>query len=263
VARPPNIYYAAAWKNPVAQGASDTWYVELRGYAKVTSASVPYCVANEYVCGRIGALLGLPIPPGGVIQPQTDEQGAAWVTLNFSPKNEPLPPIDPATVVAAVPDLSAGVIVFDLLIANTDRHTGNLALLPSKKRLDVFDHSHALMGARQGRVQQRLGELRSATGLSGAAVDDIGSNRHCLIDHVTDAPALLGWAEELQSIVSDRFLNRICAEAASLGVGATPEEMMRVEEFLRERRGNAKRLLYEHRDEFTAIPADAWGMELL
>ena len=260
--RRPNIYYAAAWKNPVAQGASDTWFVELRGYAKVASPEVPYCVANEYVCGRIGSLLGLPIPPGGIIQPQTDEQGAAWVTLNFSPKSEPLPSADPATVVAAVPDFAAGVIVLDLFIANTDRHSGNLAFLPSQKRLDMFDHSHALMGVRQGRVYERLEELRTRTGLGGEVIDGVGSNRHCLLEHVTDAPALLGWAEEAQSLLSDRFLARVCSEVAALDVGATPEEMMRVEEFLVERRQNLKRLLYDHRDEFTAIPDEAWGMEL-
>jgi hypothetical protein len=262
LARRPNIYYAAAWKNPVAQGVSDTWYVELRGYAKVASADVPYCVANEYVCGRIGQLLGLPIPPGGVIQPQTDDQGAAWVTLNFSPKSEPLPPVDPEAVVAAASDLAAGVVVFDVFIGNTDRHAGNLAFLPSQKRLDVFDHSHALMGVRQGRIQHRLEELRTMTGLSGAAIDGVSSNRHCLLDHVSDAPALLGWAEELQAVVSDRFLQRICAEVAALNVGATAEEAMHVEEFLGERRADLKRLLYTNRDEFKAIRHDDWGMEL-
>ena len=48
------------------------------------------------------------------------------------------------------------MVVFDLFVLNTDRHAANLAFLPSQKRLDVFDHSHALLGARQGRVQQRL-----------------------------------------------------------------------------------------------------------
>jgi hypothetical protein len=262
VARRPNLYYAAAWKNPVAQGASDTWYVELRGYAKVTSPEVPYCVPNEYVCGRIGQLLGLPLPPGAAIKPQSPGGGAGWVTLNFSPKDEPLPPVDPATVVAAVPDLAAGVVVFDLFIANTDRHAGNLAFLPSQKRLDVFDHSHALMGVRDGRVKDRFAEVENETALSGKEVDGISSNRHCLIDHVSDAPALLGWAEDVQWLVGDRFLHRICAEAGALEAGATLEEMMHVEEFLRERRENVKRLLYEHRDEFPAIGDQDWGMEL-
>jgi hypothetical protein len=219
-------------------------------------------VPNEYVCGRIGQLLGLPVPPGAVIQPQSEDQGAAWVTLNFAPKNEPLPPVDPATVVAAVPDLAAGVVVFDLFIANTDRHTGNLAFLPSEKRLDVFDHSHALMGIKRGRVQQRLGDLRTMTGLSGQPVDDVGANRHCLIDHITGAQALLGWAEDLQALVSDRFLERICAEASALKIGASPEDMMRVEEFLRERRESIKHLLLSHREEFTAIPDQDWGLGL-
>jgi hypothetical protein len=262
MARPPNVYFAAAWKNPVAHGVSDTWFVELQGFAKTTSPEVPYCVPNEYVAGRIGGLLGLPIPPGGVIQPQSEEQGAGWVTLNFSPKNEPLPPIDPLTVVAAVPDLAAGVVIFDLFIANTDRHAGNLAFLPSQKRLDVFDHSHALMGVRQGRVRQRLSQLRTMTGLSGEQVDGLGSNHHCLVDHVFDAPALLGWAEELKRLTGDRFLQRICGEAAALNVGASPEEMMHVAAFLIERRDNMRRLLYDHRGEFNAIHEDDWGMEL-
>jgi hypothetical protein len=258
----PNIYYAAAWKNPIDHGVSDTWAVELRGYAKVCSRDVPYCVPNEYVCGRIGQLLGLPVPPGGVIFPPQDGEGAAWVTLNFSPTNDPLPPIDPRVVVSTMPDLAAGVLVFDLFVANTDRHAGNLAFLPSTKRLDVFDHSHALMGVRAGRVQLRLEEMRAKTGLAGLAVDEFPSNRHCLLDHVTSASTMIGWAEEIEALVSDRFLTRVCTEAAHLSAGATPEEMFHVERFLRERRDNIKRLLYTNRHEFTAVSADDWGLEI-
>jgi HipA-like protein len=258
----PNIYYAAAWRNPVEQGVSDTWVVDLRGYAKVASGAVPYCVANEYVCGRIGQVLGLALPPGAVIEPPVNERGAAWVTLSFSRKSEALPPVDPAAVVAALAELAAGVVVFDLFIGNTDRHAGNLAFLPSRKRLDVFDHSHALMGTRQRRVQQRLVELREVTALAGQPVDDVPSNRHCLLDHVSSARGLLGWAEDLQGLIGDRFLHRVCHEAAALDVGATREEMIHVQEFLSERRERLKRLLYDHRDEFIAIREDDWGMEL-
>jgi hypothetical protein len=262
MARRPNLYQAAAWKNPVAQGVSDTWFVELHGYAKRSSAELPYSVPNEYVASRIGQVLGLPVPPGAVIETPIEEQGKAWLTLNFAPKTELLPPIDPAITVAAVPDLAAGVVAFDLFIANTDRHVGNLAFLPSQKRLDIFDHGHALLGIRLGRVQNRLDELRGQTGLSGAAVDGIPSNRHCLIDHITSATTLIGWSEEIQRIVGDRFLGRVCEEAAALDAGASPEEMMRAEQFLGERRDSLKRILFDHRTEFTRIEEGDWGMEL-
>lgn len=258
----PNLYYAAAWKNPVAQGVSDTWYVELRGYAKVTSGGVPFCVPNEYVASRIGLVLGIPVPPGGPIKSQDPDQGAAWVTLDFSPKGELLPPADPRAVAAALPNVAASVIVFDMFIGNTDRHCGNLAFTPSTKRLDVFDHSHALLGVQPGRVVERFEALRSRTGLTGEPIDGAGANRHCLLDEVSDAHALLGAAEEVEKVVGDRFLRRVCSEAADLDAGASPEEMMQAEAFLRERRGRLKALLFEHQDEFPAIRAEDWGMEL-
>jgi hypothetical protein len=156
----PNIYYAAAFKAPVGEGVSDTWEVDLKGYAKLNSDESPYCVANEYVAARLGQMVGLPVPPGGVIQGRTPSGGPAWVSLNFSPKGDRLPPIDPPTVYEALPELCAGVVVFDVLIANGDRHRKNLAFLPSKKRLEVFDHSHALLGIDKGAAIEHLSNVK-------------------------------------------------------------------------------------------------------
>jgi hypothetical protein len=245
----PNIYRAVAWKNPVGQGATGTYYVELAGYAKRNSPQQPYLVANEYVASRIGQLLGLPVPPGAIIEgQQAGERG--WVTLAFAELKDQLPPANPSEVVKDLPQLAAGVFVFDLLIANTDRHPGNLSYLPSRKRLDVFDHSHALFGNQLGQIPAHLRSLQ----------DDFAVDGHCLLGLLSQPGDILGRVDDAERRVGDIFLREICREVGAAGVGVTPIEATRLFNFLRHRRDNLRSLVDNHRYHFKSIPVDRWGL---
>ncbi len=113
-----------------------------------------------------------------------------------------------------LPDLCCGVIVFDLWIANTDRHDGNLSFDPnvSPKRLNVFDHSHALFGLEGA---QRLERFVNAFTLTESA--ESGTNRHCLLDQVTDLSGFGYWVDRINLLPKFQIIDA-CKNAESLGL---------------------------------------------
>jgi hypothetical protein len=242
--RKPHIYEAVAWKSP-APGASDTRKVDLRGFAKLNSPAGPLCVANEYTCSRLGDRMGLPVPPGAVLRTDTGEK--AWVTLSFTAS--PLPPVNPRDVVALVPALAAEVVVFDILIANTDRHAGNLAFMRADKRLEVFDHSHALMGPGAGAGVTRYHGFAGDLGLAG---------NQCLLPHLTDARHVMAAIEKVETNLTDQVIRRICGEAKSLGVGLSSSGPLADAIIIR--RDNLRDLIQRESHQFRGIPATSWSV---
>jgi hypothetical protein len=250
--RTPHIYSVHAWRTP-AGGASDTRRVELLGYAKLNSSGGPVCVVNEYVCGRLGELIGLPVPPGALVEGPPGA-GPAWVTLSFS--DVPLPPVDPAEVSRLVPGLATEVVVFDVLIANEDRHAGNLAFFSADRRLEVFDHSHALLGAGAGAGIGRLDRLRDALVVDGTG----GGNRHCLLDRLTDAMAVKRAIDITQREVRDLAVRRVCADAEKLGIGLAKGEGAMLADRIVSRRERLDVIIRGSLTQFRAIPVADWGL---
>lgn len=249
--RKPHIYEATAWHSP-GGGVSDTRRVSVDGYAKMNSGAGPMCVVNEYVSSRIGSLMSLPVPPGAVLKAQAGGQ-PAWFTLSFTAT--PLPPVNPAEVISLVPLLAAEVVVFDILICNTDRHRSNLAFLPGSRRLEVFDHSHALLGHGAGAGLARLHAMASSI-----AVDETyGGNRQCLLDHITDVRTVLAAIELVTREVRDSAVRRICKEAAHLRVGLTSADADALAERLIVRRDSLDAIIRRDAASFRGIPAGDWG----
>lgn len=251
VTRRPNIYRAEMWEPQAMGGASDVRIVGLKGYAKLNSAEVPNCVANEYIASGLAQVIRLPVPPGAVIQAEGQGDGVAWVGLSFAPGAIRLPPVNPPEVVAALPDLSAEVVVFDILIQNPDRSAGNLAFQPSKSQLEVFDHSHALLGPDGGVARFRA--WRDELVIEGRSP----YTRHCLINHLRRAGQVRAAIEAVGSFLRDRAIERRCQEAAQLGL--LPEgEAVSLGYLLKERRDRLESLILDHRQEFSGIETDRW-----
>ncbi len=252
-----NIYYAAIWKDPVDGGVTGTKMVELLGFAKSNSEHWPYSVANEYIANRIGMMLGLPVPPGAVIQDEKQEE-RAWVSLTFTPKGEVLPPVDPEVVVAAVPELSAQVCIFDLLIANNDRHCGNLAFMEKdhQQRLEVFDHGHALLGTHKGEVRESLSKILDSPVIDGASVR--GGNRHCLLDWLSYPGHIFGALDRLDKLISNAVIEQICEDAFDLSLGVSSEETESLTSFLKIRRDRLREIVKANQEMFPLIKD--WGL---
>ena len=92
-----------------------------------------------------------------------------FFSLDFNLAGAALPPIRPVEVCATIADLAWGIILFDVLVMNGDRHRENISYDKPSGRTAIFDHSHAFLGT-HGDINTRLS--------SGKDTLQIGN--HCL-----------------------------------------------------------------------------------
>lgn len=118
------FYEVDAWGERLP-GASAPRRCTLSGVAKQNSDGAPYAVPHEFICGRLGLLIGLPVPPGVVIT--TQDGKLAYISLSFGPKGERPPPVNAQHIAEDRPYAAAGIVAFDCWIGNPDRHQENLA----------------------------------------------------------------------------------------------------------------------------------------
>jgi hypothetical protein len=241
---PAGRYHILGKGSPLARGrgVSDTYVTEAQIFLKKGNPKPPpFDIANEYVAAELGRLLRLPVPPSFVADLPGGE-GIAFCSLGFNLAAEQLPPCNPAEVAAAEPNLASGIIVFDIWIANSDRHTRNLSYQATRAphRLNVFDHSHALL-----RDLDSLSWNRGRLGSDGAR-----GARHCLLDHVETGMHFPGWIERVQSI-PQFAIKAIVEDAKELGLSEElTDDLIR---FLLERRDDLHRLIAENRAEFPRV----------
>lgn len=162
------IYRITQLEGSTRGGINNAVDALIRGVAKTNSES-RFTIANEVIAARIGQTMGLPVPSGVIARDA--EKRLYYLSLDMSSEGKQLPPIRPSQFVEEDPRIAAGVAVFDVLIANGDRHRGNLSRDPAfvPPRTSVFDHGHALLGTDP---PDGLERLRLADGRLGCRDDD-------------------------------------------------------------------------------------------
>lgn len=234
-------------------GITGARVVRLSAIAKTDGQDAPYCLANEVVCAELGRLLGLPIPPYTLVDlpakpPTRPVPIRAFSSLDFALQGVRLPPVDPAECVRLVPDLCAGVALFDVLVINTDRHAGNLAMDTSgPPRLAVYDHSHALLGDVRGQAVQRLEAASRILGCDGTLT---GPNTQCLLSALTNDLHFDKWLGRIEAI-PDFVIDDLVAAAKELG--CTGGEGDSLAAFLKDRRSNVRQIIQAHQASFPGI----------
>ncbi len=177
------VFRALEWRDPVRGTAEDPYFVTLDAVGKKNeegTASVPV----EFLCNRLALMVGLPVPPGALVQ--TTDGSVAFVSLRFGSLTELPTRIDPEEFVQHNPKIAAGISVFDLLILNHDRNTGNLAYIENQQAPAMIDHGRAL-GA-----SDRFATL----GTSHSAL----IRSHCLHRYLTNGQDLAGWVDRLRRL---------------------------------------------------------------
>ena len=190
-------------------GVTGAKHVMIHGVAKANTTNDESITVNEFVAARIALCMGLPIAPGSLVR--TNSGDLIYVMLRFGTKGETLPPVDPATVVASNPLVCAGIAMFDDLIANDDRHQGNLAYSPLAG-VGIFDHSHALLGP--GPRSNGLTRLQS--------IGDQPRFNGCLVPHLADYSHLRYWADRIEKINPD-LLSHLSTTLTQQGLTTAPE----------------------------------------
>lgn len=202
----------------VGRGVTGARYVGVAGIAKPNTDRHPYVLFNELVCSRLAQALLLPVPPSAIVA----HDGASYfVSLDFNIAGERLPPANPEAIVRHQPDLACGILAFDAWVVNPDRHSENLAFDPTTKRVQMFDHSHALLGTAG---QQNLDAHRDTIRFLG---------NHCLARAIRSLAALPRWVEKIQSL-PEWYVDEIVSSAAGLGVD--PGTAGKCRDFLLDRR---------------------------
>jgi hypothetical protein len=193
-------------------GATGAVFAQVSAICKKNGAQNPYYVANELVAAELGRILRLPVPPGFIVLDAS--QVAYYASLDFNLTGVSLPPIIPGTFTTTFLNELGAILVFDIFIANSDRHPGNLsAEYGQPPRFNLFDHSHSLLGGGA-----------AGTGLpclQGAENSIVIGPTHAVISGVNDEALFLPALERVESI-PDYFIASVVQEAADYGL-STPE----------------------------------------
>lgn len=243
-------YRWISFDRQIGIGVAGSMQTAISAVAKTNVPNAPYCIPNEYICSEIARFLRLPVPPCGIIYAPTAQPSHWFASLDFNLTGNALPPVDPQKCMAVIPDECTGLLLFDILVANCDRHRGNLTVnfASSPPQMAVFDHSHALFGYVPGEGCARLSRLRDRLGSSGGS--ETGANRHCFLDAIPVDDYFAKWFERIEAL-PDFFITDVCRSVAE--VGLTPDEVTSATEFLGFRRNNLRRIVGANRSEFSAI----------
>ncbi|MGA3065511.1 MAG: HipA family kinase [Tepidisphaeraceae bacterium] len=236
---PVTSYNVASWGNPVGAGAMGSFYITVSGIAKAAIPSEPFAVANEVICGELARVLRLPIPPGFIV---TDPKGKPHHTsLNFNLSGQNLPPANCPAILSQKPWEAAGTIIFDIWVANSDRHNGNLAFDNRTNEMMLFDHSHAFMRGVQG--QQRLANVTNSLGINQPT-------KHCLGSIIQSTDHFFEWSERVRQI--PEFCIRGAVEYAAQ-VGLPNADVQFCVDFLMNRQNKLMPLVHNSRGEFPNV----------
>ncbi len=245
---PLGAYRIAAVGAQVGIGVAGSVNLSVGAVGKGNGPNAEYCIANELICGEIGRFLRLPIPPGGIVT--SAHHPALYASLDFNLAGVALPPVNPAQCFNLLPRPATGLLLFDILIANSDRHAGNLSLNTAinPPQMNIFDHSHALLGHQHGLGEQRVHALAGHLAVTGGPWT--GGNRHCLLDVVSVDQHFSLWIDRITAL-PDFLIEEICEDARPFGI--TAAESLAVQTFLKDRRNTFTALIQNHQADFPAI----------
>jgi hypothetical protein len=225
----------------VGQGVMNSQYVGVAAIAKTSSPDHPHTVTNEFICNELGRTLGLPLPPGFVI----DDGGTLWFgSLNFNQAGQRLPPADAAALAQHDPDLAAGIVIFDSWIVNPDRHTSNYSFDRVTGESYLFDHGHAFFHGVDGRTF-----LEAARQVSKAC-------GHSLAGNLVDVSGMRTWIDRIAQLPEYR-IRQIVAAALQISLPVADEQFCI--DYLLQRRRDLKQLISQDRGCFPGIPQQLWA----
>ena len=237
---PPSHYRLASLGEPIGHGASRTCRVLLQAVAKQNGGrGAAYCLPNELICGELARFLRLPAPPVALVALPGEEARVASLDFNFT--DHPLSPVDVDACLHLLPSLSAGLLLFDIWIANPDRHNGNFHVdfQCSPPRLNFFDHGQALLGHVPGEAVARMERLQGKLATVSCFLARISEDTHFPL-----------WLERIRA-TPDFFIEELCAEARPYGL--TDEECAAASAFLKSRRDSLAALINADRPAFKSM----------
>jgi hypothetical protein len=176
-----------------------------------------------------------------------------FACLEFTSGDSEPDDVEPEACVCAQPNVCTGILLFDILIANSDRHRGNIRVdFPaSPQRIEIIDHDRALFGHWENEGISRLKNLQNRLGITGGSAT--GENRHFFLDEIKNFDHFSEWYERIGSLPV-WFLRDVCDEVIQLPISRP--EIEAATEFLVHRKQSLSKIVWDHQHEFTRIPAE-------
>jgi hypothetical protein len=205
----------------------------------------------------IARFLLLPFPPFGFTHfaGQEDVQLRrqtlfSELDFDYERENSPLPDLD--ICMTKLPELCAGILAFDIVVANPDRRRDHLWCDHAEQptRLLMIDHDFALFGPQAG--IPRLDALTNDLGLR----DDLGEpeqeNFHPFLRRLPSSRLLDEWYNRFLTLSSATwYIREVCREAEQYGVSR--RESNAAVDFLEYRSRNLEAIISSSRPAFTAV----------
>lgn len=177
-------------------GSLDAWWGQAIVHVKAQDGDMPFMVANELICCRLAAALGLPVLPGELAT-HPESGRLCWATPQVKYGGVTPPPALPADILELYSSTAAGALVFDCWVLNEDRHDENFLFHPNLG-MWLIDHEHSLAG-RDGSRFEAFEKGQTASSIS-----------HCFRGQVLDVDDVEYWVRRVRSIpvnVIDLALN--------------------------------------------------------
>lgn len=228
--------------------ADRTYLVKTEAVGKSQWLESPYLIANEWIAGQITQFLCLPVPPFAVVQKKSLAT-AMFTSYSFEGDSTP-DDVDPQILYERFPFECTGIVLFDILIANCDRHGGNLKVDKPGAPRDFYliDHERALFYIYKGEGIKRLKSREKRLGVTDGS--ESRDEWHCLVELLDSVDHITCWVKRVQDI-PDWFIDEICD--AMWKVSVSKQECAAVKEFLKRRRDSIGELIVANEKRFPGI----------
>ncbi len=215
---------------------------------------VPKRFVNEWVASTIAQYLRLPIPAfaitrydGGRGTVGSSQLLFSSIDFNYERESPPRPEFD--ILFNLHPDLCAGILIFDIFVANPDRRRDNIWCDNSARptRIWIYDHDQALFGGEHDGCN-RITAIQDKLGLGFWSQN--GSDFHPFLRHVHTVKLFEKWLGRVHSVPA-WFIRSVCEETRKFGASA--DESRQLYDFLRERRRQIGSVLKVNSDAFPNV----------
>lgn len=219
-----------------------------------SNQEVAYCIPNEKISAEIGRFLRLPVPPPALTRSPDYEAVDIWfASLEFDSRQDELPQLDSSTadkLVKEKPSIATGIVLFDVLIFNDDRHTNNIAadFQVTPPEVYLFDHSHTLFGSVD--ADDGIQKLKDRK-------QKFINDGHCLLQRLSTDKYFDTWLKRIKKL-PDFYIRGICFEVTDAGL--SEDEADAAYEFLKYRRDNIRTLVQDNQSLFKSI--NQWSLPL-
>jgi hypothetical protein len=246
------------WRKYASEGKG---FGEVGALHKGPVSTVPLRFFNELVAGDIAQIVRLPVPPFAMSWFTHNEDGkthsdGVFSSVDFNYQREEPPKADFDVCAQCLPELCAGILAFDIVVANPDRTRENIWCdnEGSPSALLIFDHDQSLFGGEHDGLERMLA-IRDDVGLR--YYNQSSNDYHPFLEKVSKRDYLEQWFNRFYSIPK-WFIENSCDYAGGVA-GVNQADRKKAADFVWHCCRNLEQIVLANKKLFSGITG--WGAE--